>query len=99
VLWWGDFLGIDEMTALRVAKTKLDHVKSAGADAVCLICPFCSIMYEGSQKKMEREFEAEYNLPVLYYPQILGLALGIPQDELGFHMNRVKPREIIAQLC
>lgn len=94
----GGILGIDEMTALRVAKTKLDHIKSAGADAVCLICPFCSIMYEGSQKKIEREFEAEYNLPVLYYPQILGLALGIPQDELGFRMNRVKPREIIAQL-
>ena len=94
----GGILGIDELTALKVAKTKLDRVKSAKADAICLICPFCSIMYEGSQKKIERQFETEYNLPVLYYPQILGLALGISPDQLGFKINRIKPRKILERL-
>lgn len=94
----GGILGINEMTALKVAKDKLDHIKSAKADAICLICPFCSIMYEGSQKKIEKQFEAEYNLPVLYYPQILGLALGISPEELGFKINRIKPREMLAKL-
>ena len=94
----GGILGIDEMTALKVAKNKLDHIKAAKADAICLICPFCSIMYEGSQKKIEKQFETEYKLPVFYYPQILGLALGIPQEELGLKMNRIKPREMLAKL-
>lgn len=94
----GGILGINEMTALKVAKNKLDHIKSAKADAICLICPFCSIMYEGSQKKIEKQFEVEYNLPVLYYPQILGLALGISPEELGFKLNRIKPREMLAKL-
>lgn len=94
----GGILGIDEMTALKVAKVKLDHIKSAKVDAICLICPFCSIMYEGSQKKIEKQFEAEYNLPVLYYPQILGLALGISPEELGFNINRIRPREMLAKL-
>lgn len=94
----GGIMGINEMTALKVAKEKLDHIKSAKADAICLICPFCSIMYEGSQKKIEKQFEAEYNLPVLYYPQILGLALGISPEELGFNINRIRPREMLAKL-
>jgi heterodisulfide reductase subunit B len=94
----GGILGINEMTALKVAKDKLDHIKSAKADAICLICPFCSIMYEGSQKKIEKQFEVEYNLPVLYYPQILGLALGISPEELGFKINRIKPKEMLAKL-
>ena len=94
----GGIMGIDEMTALKVAKEKLDHIKSAKADAICLICPFCSIMYEGSQKKIEKQFEAEYNLPVLYYPQILGIALGISPEELGFNINRIRPREMLAKL-
>jgi heterodisulfide reductase subunit B len=94
----GGILGINEMTALKVAKNKLDHIKSTKADAICLICPFCSIMYEGSQKKIEKQFEVEYNLPVLYYPQILGLALGISPEELGFKLNRIKPREMLAKL-
>lgn len=94
----GGILGIDEMTALRMAKNKLDHVKSAKADAISLICPFCSIMYEGNQRKIERQFEAEYKVPVLYYPQILGLALGIPAEDLGFKLNRVKPRKMLEKL-
>jgi len=94
----GGILGIEETTALKIAALKLDHIKTTGADALVLICPFCNIMYEANQKKIEKQSETEFNLPVLYYPQILGLTLGIPQDELGFRMNRVKPREILAQL-
>jgi heterodisulfide reductase subunit B len=94
----GGILGIDELTALKIAKGKLDHIKSAKADAICLVCPFCSIMYEGSQKRIERQFEVEYNLPVLYYPQILGLALGISQDQLGFKINRVKPKKMLEKI-
>ena len=94
----GGVLGVDEATALKIAALKLDHVKATGADALVLICPFCNIMYEGNQKKIERQSSSEFNLPVLYYPQVLGLALGIPQDELGFRMNRVKVSEILSQL-
>ncbi|MEE9191862.1 MAG: CoB--CoM heterodisulfide reductase iron-sulfur subunit B family protein, partial [Candidatus Aerophobetes bacterium] len=91
----GGVLGVEEATALKIAALKLDHIKASGADALVLICPFCNIMYEGNQKKIEKQSETEFNLPVLYYPQVLGLALGIPPDELGFRMNRVKPREIL----
>ena len=94
----GGVLGVEEATALKIATLKLDHIKASGADALVLICPFCNIMYEGNQKKIEKQSETEFNLPVLYYPQVLGLALGIPPDELGFRMNRVKPREILSRL-
>ena len=94
----GGVLGVDEATALKIAALKLDHVKASGADALVLICPFCNIMYEANQKKIEKLSETEFNLPVVYYPQVLGLALGIPPDELGFRMNRVKPREILSRL-
>lgn len=94
----GGVLGVEEATALKIAALKLSHIKASGADALVLICPFCNIMYEGNQKKIEKQSETEFNLPVLYYPQVLGLALGIPPDELGFRMNRVKPREILSRL-
>lgn len=94
----GGVLGVEEATALKIAALKLDHIKASGADALVLICPFCNIMYEGNQKKIERQSETEFNLPVLYYPQVLGLALGMAPDELGFRMNRVKPREILSRL-
>jgi heterodisulfide reductase subunit B len=34
-------------------------------------------------------------VPVVYYPQILGLALGMSSKDLGFKLNRVKASELL----
>lgn len=94
----GAVLAVDETTALKISKGKLDQLKALEVDAIGLICPFCSVMYESNQKKIEKTFETEYNLPVLYYPQILGLAMGMDPKELGFQMNRVKPKDLLEKV-
>lgn len=95
----GGILAVDQETALAIAKSKLDHVRVTDADGMVLICPFCDIMYEVNQRSIERQFGVTYRLPVLYYPQLLGLALGFSPDELGFRLNRVKARSIIQQFA
>jgi heterodisulfide reductase subunit B len=94
----GGILGFDEETALLLTRQKLDHVAEAGADAMVLICPFCAIMYEANQRRVEKLCGVTYRLPVLYYPQILGLALGFSMEEMGLKLNRVKPRGLISKL-
>lgn len=94
----GALLALDEEIALSMARGKLDHVKSADADAMVLACPFCNIMYESNQKKIEKMARTEYKLPVLFYPQLLGLAMGIEPDELGIKMNRVRPTEVLKKI-
>jgi heterodisulfide reductase subunit B len=95
----GGILAIDQETALAIAKSKLDHIRTTGADAMVLICPFCDIMYEINQRSIERQYDVTYRLPVLYYPQLLGLALGFTPDELGFRLNRVKAKKIIQEFA
>jgi heterodisulfide reductase subunit B len=94
----GGVLAIDEQIALAMAQRKLEHVRTQQADAMVLICPFCSIMYESNQRKIEKVFGTEYKLPVLFYPQLLGLALGLEPDELGLKMNRVKTTELVKKI-
>lgn len=94
----GGILGFDEETALLMTRQKLDHVALAGADALVLICPFCSIMYEANQRRIEGLYQTEYKLPVLYYPQVLGLAMGFSPEETGMALNRVKPRRLMEEL-
>jgi heterodisulfide reductase subunit B len=55
-------------------------------------------MYDDNQRKIEKTFGAEYNIPVLYYPQILGLAVGLEPEELGLNMNRVSTAKILTKL-
>jgi heterodisulfide reductase subunit B len=90
-------LAINEKVAYAMTQKKLESIKSAGADAIVLICPFCSVMYDNNQPVVEEKFAREYGIPVLYYPQLLGLALGIPSKELGFSMNRVKADAVLAR--
>lgn len=94
----GAVLAADEETALRMAKRKLDHVKEAGAKALNVVCPFCSVMYDDNQKSIESQFEASYQIPVLYLPQILGLAMGFDRKELGLNMNVVKTKSLTEEI-
>ena len=81
-------MAVSEASAKAMTQKKLNTLKGK-ADAMVLICPFCGIMFDKYQKLLEQEIEEKYDLPVLYYPQLLGLALGINPDELGFDVNSV----------
>lgn len=94
----GGVLAFDEQVALAMAHRKLDHLRAQQADAMILLCPFCNIMYEGNQRKIEKAYQTEYKLPILYYPQLLGLALGLEPDELGMKMNRVRTTELVKKI-
>jgi heterodisulfide reductase subunit B len=95
----GGVLAIDENLALTLAGKKIDHISRNGANCMTLVCPFCAVMYDDNQKKISERQGKEYNLPVLYYTQILGLALGLdPKTDLGFQFNKVKTKELLSQL-
>ena len=94
----GAVLAFDEGVALSMARSKLDHVRSRQADAIVLACPFCNIMYEANQKKIEKIAQTEYKLPILFYPQVLGLAMGMEPEELGIKMNRIKPTDLLKKV-
>ena len=94
----GAVLAFDEGVALSMARSKLDHVRSRQADAIVLACPFCNIMYEANQKKIEKIAQTEYKLPILFYPQVLGLAMGMEPEELGIKMNRIKATELLKKV-
>lgn len=77
-------LNFDEEVAVEMAKMKLNPISRGGVDALVVICPFCGIMYSRYQDIILRE---EGEIPVIYYPQLLGLALGLKPEELGFQLN------------
>lgn len=91
----GGLLGISEDVANAMAVTKLIDVADTEAHALVLVCPFCNVMYEGQQKKIVKAAGLDLKVPVVYYPQILGLAFGLPSEQLGFKLNRVKPSELL----
>lgn len=94
----GSVMGIDEPVTLEMAKQKLTHIRDAGADAMVLACPFCDVVYDVNQKRIETHSGEKFGIPVLFLPQLVGLALGLSADELGLKLNRVPVQGLLKNL-
>jgi len=91
-------IGVNEKIPLQLAKDKLSHIKEAGAQAMITICPFCHMMFDTNQSRIERMFNETFGLPVLHYPQLLGLAMGFSPEELALKELRVDASKLVSTL-
>ena len=88
-------VGVSDEVALQLARDKLNNVKLVEAQALITICPFCHIMFDTNELRIERMFQETYGIPVLHYPQLLGLAMGMTPEELAFNDLRVDASKIL----
>jgi heterodisulfide reductase subunit B len=91
-------VGVSDKVALQLARDKLGHVKLVDAQALITICPFCHIMFDTNEVRIERMFNEAYGIPILHYPQLLGLAMGMTPEELAFNELRVDASKILKQV-
>lgn len=77
-------------TSLEMVNHKFSRIADAGVDCIVNACPFCHLQLDGGQAEVKEKFGLEYNIPVLHYSQLLGLALGFSSEELGIDLNVVK---------
>jgi heterodisulfide reductase subunit B len=55
-------------------------------------------MYSDQQKVINKQFKKQYNMPVLLYPQLLGMALGgDPKNDLGLDLNAISLDDLLAK--
>lgn len=79
--------GINDELSRKLLKEKISGAQSAGADYIIPICSYCHLQFDTTQKNMNGENSSEKVLPVLLYPQLLGLCLGIDEQSLGIEQN------------
>jgi heterodisulfide reductase subunit B2 len=90
-------LSHSEVTA-RLTGNVLVSAKEAGADLVTLACPMCHTALDAYQGKAERVVQQSLDLPVLYFTQVMGLALGLDPTRLGFERHMVSVRPQLARI-
>lgn len=89
-------VGVNDKISLSLTRDKLSHMKDVSAQAVVTCCPFCHMMFDTNQMRIERMFNESYGMPVLHYPQLLGLAMGFTPEELALKELRVDASKVVS---
>ena len=84
--------------ALDIANEKLYNMTQAGADVIVDVCPFCHLQLDRGQVEIKEKFGDVYDLPVLHYNQLLGLAQGMNPDELGLDAHEISVEPLLAKI-
>ena len=81
--------------ALAMVRDLLRGAVQAGAQVIATACPLCQLNLECYQQDVNREFGTTYKLPVLYFTQLMGLAMGIAPKQLGIGTELVSPQPVL----
>jgi len=84
--------------ALMMVKVILQNAINSGADIIATACPLCQVNLECYQTQVNEEFGTDYAMPVLYFTQLMGLAMGIPRKRLGIGRELVSAGPIFSQI-
>ena len=77
--------GINDELSHQLLGEKITGAKGAGAAFITPICAYCHLQFDTTQLHITEN--ANDVLPVLLYPQLLGLCLGLSEQELGITLN------------
>jgi heterodisulfide reductase subunit B len=77
----------DSDTSTKLVLNILQAAEAAGADVIATECPTCHTGLEIHQVRAEKRFGKKTRIKIMYFTQLLGLALGIGPRRLGIHTN------------
>jgi heterodisulfide reductase subunit B len=89
-------MATDQETALRAVAGILSA--AAEADCVATVCPLCQMNLEAYQKQALRVNEAAREVAVVYLPQLMGLAMGMGNDDVLLSKNLALTARLSAAL-
>jgi heterodisulfide reductase subunit B len=93
----GSLTGTVEEVGTRLVYLLLHEAKRLQADMLVTLCGLCQFNLEAYQKAAGKRFAEDVRMPVLYFTQLLGLLMGIPEKKLGIQRLFVPPPAALAR--
>ena len=81
---------------LQLTNEILSMAKEAGVDCLVTACPLCQMNLDLRQKDVEARFGRRYNLPVFYFTQLVGLAMGCSKSDIALGSLVVDPQPMLS---
>ena len=95
----GHMTQISEDTALELIRRLLKNADDNGADIISAVCPMCQLNLDAYQDAVNKYFGTNYKIPVVYFTQLIGLAFGVHETELGFGKEIVSAQPALKKIA
>jgi heterodisulfide reductase subunit B len=82
-------LGVMDTLSMDLTERKINDGLKAGADYLCVACPYCQMQFDRVQNMMSSDPKENRRLASIVYPQLLGLGMGIAGEDLGISENEL----------
>jgi heterodisulfide reductase subunit B len=94
----GHMTQISGETAYELIRRLIYGATKYEADLLVTLCPMCQLNIDAYQAETNRFFNTDYEVPILYFTQLMGLAFGIDAKDLGIGKEFVDPRPALAKI-
>lgn len=92
----GSLVITSRQAALSLVRDLLQSATEREAAVIATACPMCQVNLECYQQQVNSEFGTQLSMPVMYFTQIIGLAMGISPKRLGIGAELVSATPIAA---
>ncbi|HID73751.1 MAG TPA: heterodisulfide reductase, subunit B, partial [Thermoplasmata archaeon] len=94
----GAYRTIDQKEATsRRAQRITAYALERGAEAIALSCPLCRYNLDVRGKEAEALFPGYTQIPVIYYTQLMSIAIGLDIENCGFETHAVDPTPLLRE--
>lgn len=94
----GHMTQIKAETAYELIRRLLDGATQYHADILVTLCPMCQLNLDAFQHETNKFFHTDFNVPVLYFTQLIGLAFGLDEKDLGLGSEFVDSKPALAKI-
>jgi heterodisulfide reductase subunit B len=91
----GHMTQISEPQAFELIRRLLQNAIDYEADLILCMCPMCQLNLDGYQNRVNHFFGVNFNVPIVFFTQMLGVAFGLDPSKLGFGKELVAARPVI----
>jgi heterodisulfide reductase subunit B len=94
----GHMTQISEPVAMDLLNRLLRNAAEYEADIIVTLCPMCQLNLDAYQGDVNRYYKTSYHIPVLYFTQLMGLAMGMDAQAMGIGKEFVDARPALAKI-
>jgi len=92
----GSLIITSREAALTLVRDLLQNAADNDAEVIATACPMCQTNLECYQIQVNQEFGTNFSIPIMYFTQLLGLAMGIKPKKLGIGTEFISANGVVS---